>query len=121
MRGKHRVAVETPSHGRGLGPFRRDCSDGWSRPGAVTTRLLSSEFTAVHARRLEFTSVQKMAAGDERGALEAPRPGAHRGAPIVNARTWQFPACQGWGRGFESLRPLQFFSQYSMSYRRAAR
>ena len=33
---------------------------------------------------------------------------AYPAIPRRAGRTLQFPACQGWGRGFESLRPLQF-------------
>jgi hypothetical protein len=42
-------------------------------------------------------------------------------APEVNIGTSLFRACQGWGRGFESLRPLQFFPTRKMLLKRSAR
>jgi hypothetical protein len=38
---------------------------------------------------------------------------AHSSSPEHNPATRHFPACQGWGRGFESLRPLQVLSDRS--------
>jgi len=71
----------------------------------VTSRLQSPAFTSVSPSAFEFTPVQLCPTSrvpDSRGIDTQQR------APQFNARTSQFPACQGWGRGFESLRPLQF-------------
>ena len=71
---------------------------------AVTSSIFrcgSRQFTAKRCRSLPHL---RQTAGD--GALASTM--THSTAMWCNAATTQFLPCQGWGRGFESLRPLQF-------------
>ena len=74
---------------------------------AVTARSRVPYFAAVHASSPQSAAVHlphlRQTAGDR--ALASTM--THSIAMWCNAATAQFLPCQGWGRGFESLRPLQ--------------
>ena len=82
--------------------------DDWLRGyRAVTSSIFrcgSRQFTAERCRSLAPSPPNR---GDR--ALSSTM--THSTAIWRNAATAQFLPCQGWGRGFESLRPLQVFSQ----------
>ena len=69
---------------------------------------ISLRFTQFTAERCHSLAASPPSRGDR--ALSSTM--THSTAIWRNAATAQFLPCQGWGRGFESLRPLQFSRQY---------
>jgi hypothetical protein len=69
--------------------------------------------TPLRFSSLTFIPVRCSSLSADLSAIERALTAAHSRSPEHNLRTRQFPACQGWGRGFESLRPLQVLSDRS--------
>ena len=84
-----RLVVRAPRHI----PLKR----GYLPVTRTSLRSSSLECASVRFRSISLTLL----------SIERNGTAAHSAAPEHNLATRQFPACQGWGRGFESLRPLQ--------------
>ena len=85
---------------------RRIFGSGYLRVTRTPLRFGSLECPGVHSRSLSAMP----------STIELDVTAAHSAAPERTPATRQFPACQGWGRGFESLLPLQYLLDGSRGF-----